>query len=71
MFESLTDYRKIVLLIFSIQNEKDLLKECGVLKHAINRLSVELKEKLIEQTEENLDYIKNKEKSIIEKILNK
>ena len=27
MFESIPDYRKIVLLIFLIQNDKNLLKE--------------------------------------------
>ena len=29
MFESIQDYKKIVLLIFLIQNDIDLLKECG------------------------------------------
>ena len=32
MIESIPDYRKIVLLKFLIQNDKDLLKECGFLK---------------------------------------
>ena len=31
IFESITDYRKIVLLIFLIQNDKNLLKEIGFL----------------------------------------
>ena len=32
MFESITDYRKIVLLIFLIQNDENLLKEIGFSK---------------------------------------
>ena len=71
MFESITDYRKIVLLIFLIQNDKNLLNECGFLKRDINRLNLELKNILIEQNEVYLDYIKNEEESLIEKILNK
>ena len=29
LFESIADYRKIVLTIFSIKNDENLLKECG------------------------------------------
>ena len=32
LFESIHDYKKIVLLIFLIQNDKNLLKEIGLLK---------------------------------------
>ena len=71
IFESIPDYRKIVLLIFSIQNDDDLLKECGFLKSDIIRLNKEFKTILIEQNEEYLDHIKNEEESVIEKILNK
>ena len=35
MFESIPDYRKTVLLIFSIKKDEDLLKECGFLKNDI------------------------------------
>ena len=69
LFESIPDYRKIVLLIFLIQNDKNLLKEIGFSKNDINRLSIEFKNILIEQHEEWLDYIKNEEESIIEKLL--
>ena len=69
IIESITDYRKIVLLIFLIQNDKNLLKEIGFSKNDINRLSIEFKNILIEQHEEWLDYIKNEEESIIEKLL--
>ena len=71
MFESFPDYRKIVLLFFLIQNDKDLLKECGFLKNDVHRLSLEFKNILMEENEEYLDCIKNEEVSIIEKILNK
>ena len=68
IIESIPDYRKIVLLIFLIQNDKNLLKEIGFSKNDINRLSIEFKNILIEQHEEWLDYIKNEEESIIEKL---
>ena len=71
IFESIHDYGKIVLLIFLIQNDKNLLKEIGFSKNDINRLNLEFKKILIEQHEEYLDYIKNEEESIIERILNK
>ena len=69
IIESIPDYRKIVLLIFLIQNDKNLLNEIGFSQRDINRLSIEFKNILIEQHEEWLDYIKNKEESIIEKLL--
>ena len=43
MFESIPDYRKIVLLIFLIQNDKNLLKEIGFSKAVINNLNLEFK----------------------------
>ena len=69
IIESIPDYRKIVLLIFLIQNDKNFLKEIGFSKNDINRLSIDFKNILIEQHEEWLDYIKNEEESIIEKLL--
>ena len=71
IFESIHDYKKIVLLIFLIQNDKNLLKEIGFSKNDINRLSIELKNILLEEFEDYLSYIKNDEESILEKILNK
>ena len=71
MFESITDYRKIVLLIFSIQNDKNLLHEVGFSERDINCLKLKLKYTLIQQYEEYLDYVKNEEESVIEKFLNK
>ena len=71
IFESIHDYKKIVLLIFLIQNDKNLLHEVGFSQRDINRLSIEFENILLEEFEEYLSYIKNQEKSIIEKILNK
>ena len=70
-FESITDYRKVVLLIFLIQNDKNLLKEIGFSKNDINLLNLEFKNILLEEFENYLDYIKNQEESILEKSLNK
>ena len=69
MFESIPDYRKLVLLVFLVKNDVDLLKEYGFLN--INRLNEEYKEIFIEQNEEFLDHFENQKDSIIEKILNK
>ena len=71
IFESIHDYRKIVLLIFLIKNDSDLLTECGFSENDINLLNLEFKNLLMEQHEENLDYIKNEEESKIDKILKK
>ena len=71
IFESISDYRKLVLLIFLIQNDKNLLKEIGFSKNDINLLNLEFKNVLIEQFEEYLDYIKNEEESLLEKFSNK
>ena len=71
IFKSIPDYRKIILLIILIQNDKNLLKEIGFSKNDINNLNLEFKKILLEEYEDYLDYIKNEEESIIEKILNK
>ena len=71
IFESILDYRKIVLLIFLIQNDKNLLKEIGFSKNDINLLILEFKNIIMEEFEDYLSYIKNEEESILEKFLNK
>ena len=71
IFESIHDYKKIVLLIFLIQNDKNLLKEIGFNENDINLLNLEFENILIEQNENLLSYIKNQEESIIENFLNK
>ena len=70
IFESIHDYKKIVLLIFLIQNDKNLLKEIGFSKNDIDLLNLEFKNILLEEFEEYLSYIKNEEESILEKFLN-
>ena len=59
LFKSIPDYTKIVLLIFLIQNDTDLLKEGGFLKNDVHRLSLEFKSNLMEENEEYSDYIKD------------
>ena len=70
IFESIQDYKKIVLLIFLIQKDKNLLHEVGFSQRDINRLSLEFKNILLEEFEEYLSYIKNEEESVLEKFLN-
>ena len=69
IFESIHDYKKIVLLIFLIQNDKNLLKEIGFSKNDINLLNLEFKNILLEEFENYLDYIKNNEETVLEKFL--
>ena len=71
LFESIPDYKKIVLLMFLIKNDVNFLYECGFLKSDINFLSVEFKNVSLDMNEEYLDHIKNQEESILEKFLNK
>ena len=71
LFESLPDYKKIVLLMFLNKNDVNFLYECGFLRGDINFLYKEFKIILLELNDDYLDHIKNQEESIIEKILNK
>ena len=71
LFQSIPDYRKIVLIIFLYQNDKNLLKGIGFNKLDINLLNLEFKNILLEQHEEYLDYIKNEEESLIEKFFDR
>ena len=48
-----------------INNDVDLLPECGFLKHDFNRPCLEFRNFLMEQNEDYLDYIKNEEESCI------
>ena len=70
-FESIPDYRKIVWLLSLINGNKILLKVFGFIKNNINHLTLEYKNILLEEFENYLDYIKNEEKSVIERFLNK
>ena len=71
IFESILDYRKIVLLIFLFQNDENLLNEVGFSKNDINLLNLEFKNVLIEEFEDYLSYMENEEESLHEKFLNK
>ena len=71
IFESILDYRKIVLLIFLIQNDKNLLNDVRFSKNDITLLNLEFKKILMEEFEDYLSYIKNEEESILEKFLKK
>ena len=71
MFESIPDYRKIVLVVFLFEKDKDLLREIGFNERDINHLNIEFKNILKEKHEEYLAYIKNEEESNIEIFLNK
>ena len=51
LFESITDYKKIVLLMFLIKNDEIIL-ERGYQKNGINRLCLEFRNILLEQTED-------------------
>ena len=57
LFESITDYRIIVLLLFLIQNDDDLLREIGFSEGDINCFNLKFNNILIEQHEEYLSYI--------------
>ena len=59
LFESILDYRKIVLLFFPIKNDVDFLHECGFPKNDINHLCFEIENRLMGQNDEYLEYIKN------------
>ena len=71
MFKSIPVCRGKVSIIFLVQNDEDLLNECGFSKSDIDHLNEEFENVLMEEKEENLDHIKNEEESIIEKIFNK
>ena len=71
LFESIPDYKKLVLLMFLIKNDVNLLYECGFLKGDIHYLYKEFKNILHELNEQYLDNNKNEEESVIEKFLNK
>ena len=71
LFESVSEYRKLLLMIFLIKIDTDFLTECRLLKNGIIRFRSKFLNLIIEQYEEHLNYIENQEESTIEKILNK
>ena len=71
LFESDTDYRKTVLILFSIKNDIYLKKESGFSRNDINGICLEFKSMLMEQNEEYLIYIQKEKEYFIEKVINK
>ena len=59
LFESVPDYRKIVLIIFSIKDDKNLLKEISFNKIDISQLSLEFEIILLEQHQNYIDFVKD------------
>ena len=57
LFESIPDYKEIVLLMFLIKNDVNFLDECGILKGDINFLYKEFKNNLLELNKDYLDHI--------------
>ena len=71
LFESIADYKKLVILIFLIKNDVNFLYESGFLKNNVNFLNKQFKNILLELNEDYFDHIKNQEESILERFLNK
>ena len=71
LFESIADYKKLVILIFRFKNDVNFLYESGFLKNNVNFLNKQFKNILLELNEDYFDHIKNQEESILEKFLNK
>ena len=71
LFESIPDYREIVIKVFLLQNDKEFKKKWVFLMSDINGLCFEFENFLLEQSKEYLDDIRNEEESISEKFLNK
>ena len=70
MFESRPDKLMIVILFF-FKNIVDFLEDSGFSNNDKNRVCLVLKAILIEQKRDYSDTIKNREKSIIHRIINK
>ena len=54
LFESIADYRKIVLLMFLNKNDVDLLNESGFLKRDFNCLYLEWEKKHFDGTKRRI-----------------
>ena len=57
--------------MFLKENEKNLLREVGFSERVINLSNSDFKNILRDQFKVYLDFVKNKEESIIERLLNK
>ena len=57
--------------MFLIKNDNDLLQECGFLRFVDSHFRFECKTIFLEQNEDYLEYTKNQEESLNERIMNK
>ena len=71
LLETKPDYKKIVILIYIIQNDKNSLREVGFSERDIIRSNLEFKFVITKQHEEYLVYVKMEEELFIEIFLNK
>ena len=69
MFESIPNYRKIILLCFIIKRDDVILREFGLSDDFIEKLYNDCKQIMISDMDQYFSHIKNLEESIIEKIL--
>ena len=69
LFESISVFRKNLILVFLIKNVDDSLTESKFLSKDNVHLCIECKNFLIGQNESYLDHMKNQGDSIIRKIL--
>ena len=70
-FETIPNFRKTVLLLFSTKNDIYVFHGCGFLIIDINGLCIDSKKFFLGQNEEYLEDVKNHEESNIVKFLNK
>ena len=71
LFESIPKYRKIVLLMILIKNDADILQEFGFLKNDNNCGCSKFFKSLMEENEDDLEYITIEEESVIGRNPNK
>ena len=71
MLKSIQDYRNIVLSIFIIKQDNDLLLEMGLSDDFINKLYKGCKKILESEIKDYESHIKNLEECILELTLNK
>ena len=68
VLHSMPNYRKIVIIMFLIENDVDFLHECGYLKNDFYRLCMEFEETLFDQNWDYLECVKHQEEAFNERI---
>ena len=71
LFESIHEYRKVVLLMFFIKNDSDFLREFGLSDDFIEKLYNECKQIMDDEMGDYFSHIEILEERILEKFLNK